>query len=207
MSDRRTFGLGELHSRRAALQSGATLGAVLAAIRLQGAGAAHATPAASEGRAGLLQAQAFGRGNIFPTQGDSPGMPPYTVILWDAADRGVVVANAVRGGGIVPTESLLAALGDVVEAPYAALVAQPAAGSDGAASAENVWLFRLVSGDLGSDPGAVTYQGDVVAPDDAEAMFGVSARAAPEGPQDIGGGYLLVTGLPVADAGFWLTWP
>ena len=114
-----------------------------------------------------------------------------------------------RGGaGIVPTESLLAALGEAVEAPYAALVAQRAEGSDGAGTAENVWLLRLVLGQLGSDPGAVTYQGDVVAPEDAEAMFGMASGAVPEGAQDIGGGFLLVAGLPVAtDEGFWLTWP
>ena len=210
MNDRRTPALADLRSRRAALQSGAALGAALTALRVRGAAAAQATPTANEGGASLLQVQAFGRGNLFPTQGDSPDQPPYTAILWDAADRGVVVADAASGGaGVAPTESLLAALGEAVEAPYAAIVARPAEGSSSAGPAENVWVFRLVSGELGSDPGAVTYLGDIVAPEEAEAMFGVASGAAPEGPQDIGSGFLLVAGLPVATdgEGFWLTWP
>src|SRR5687767_12048104 len=97
MDDRRASGRGDLHSRRGALQSGAALGAALAALSVRGAGAGQATPTASEAGAGLLQAQAFSRGNVFPTQGDGPDLPPYTVILWDAADRGVVIADAASG--------------------------------------------------------------------------------------------------------------
>ena len=39
-----------------------------------------------------LLVQSFSHGTLFPTQGDVEGVP-YTVILWDAADRGFFFAD------------------------------------------------------------------------------------------------------------------
>jgi hypothetical protein len=198
------------HSRRAALTSGA-LAAALATIGAHPAAAEDATPAASEAGRGPLLVQAFSHGTLFPTQGDSPALPPLTLILWDAAERGVAMVDPGRGRvGVVPADRVLASLGDAGSPARAALVARLPDGDDAAGTAAPLWVLGLVQGELGSDPGAVTYLGDVLTTGGAEEAFGMASSAAPEGAQDLGSGFLLVAGLPEnawpGDDGIWLTW-
>ena len=131
-----------------------------------------------------LLVQSFSRGSLFPTQGDA-GVLPYTLILWDAAPQGVVVADPGAGQfGIAPTDRVLAALAAAATPPWAMVTA----------ATGELWLLRLAGGSLGSDPGAVTYQGEVVGADEARQALGVTAADPPTGPHDIAG-YLLVFGL------------
>ena len=59
----------------------------------------------------MLLVQSFSHGTLFPTQGDAGGAP-YTVILWDAADRGFFFADVMSGvAGVVPSERVLAGIG------------------------------------------------------------------------------------------------
>jgi hypothetical protein len=148
----------------------------------------------------VLLVQSFSRGTLFPTQGDAEGAP-YTVILWDAADRGFFFADVMSGvAGVVPSERVLAGIG--TETPLrAVLVAGPTAGGDSATPAQGVWALSLVYGDLGSDPGAVTYQGEPLASDDATSWLGTTPAALPEGPQELGQGFLIIAGLSGFESG------
>jgi hypothetical protein len=182
------------HSRRAALHAGGAIVAALAAMTLPRDAAGSATPVAGAGADRLL-IQAFGSGSLFPTQGDV-GVPPYTLILWEAAPRGIVAIDwANRAADVVASEQVLQAIGDAAQ-PRAAIVAR--AEGDDAAAREAVWALRLVLGDLGSDPGAVTYQGEPLAAADA-AWLGTAPAALPDGPQSLGPGFLLLAGLPTLD--------
>lgn len=177
-------------SRRAAVRDSALL-AALGTISLRPGAAAQATPGAAQASGSLL-VQSFGRGSLFPTQGDVGGLP-YTAILWDAAGRGFFLHDAAGGSaGIVATEAVLSALAAADEPPPAALATLPADGSDDAAA---IWALRLVSGSLGSDPGAVTYQGEPLMDEDAASWFGDSPRDLPTAPQDLAAGYLVIVGL------------
>ena len=71
--------------------------------------------------------------------------------------------------------------------------------NDSATPAQGVWALSLVYGSLGSDPGAVTYQGEPLAGEDATSWLGTAPEALPEGPQDLGQGFLIITGLPGFD--------
>jgi hypothetical protein len=73
------------------------------------------------------------------------------------------------------------------------------AGGNGATGA--IWAMRLVSGELGSDPGAVTYQGEPLTGDDAPSWLGDAPPRLPDSPQDLGAGYLVIDGLSVGAAG------
>jgi hypothetical protein len=182
-------------SRRAALHTGGALlaGMSALALRSQQSAAAQATPTA-EGGGGPLLVQSFSHGSLFPTQGDAGGAP-YTLILWDAADRGFFFADWTGGvAGVVPSERVLTGIGTDVPA-RAVLVGAPAEESDSATPAQGVWALRLVYGDLGSDPGAVTYQGEPLAGEDATSWLGTAPAAMPEGPQDLGQGFLIISGL------------
>ena len=181
-------------TRRTALHAGGLLLGGLGAIALQRGVAAQATPTAGDNENGLLLVQSFSNGSLFPTQGDAGGAP-YTVILWDAADRGFFFTDwASAAAGVVPAERVLA--GIVAEnAPQAVLVAAPAEESDSATPGEGVWALSLVYGSLGSDPGAVTYQGEPLTGEDAAALLGSPPADLPDGPQDLGSGYLIVAGL------------
>jgi hypothetical protein len=64
-----------------------------------------------------------------------------------------------------------------------------------------VWALSLVYGDLGSDPGAVTYQGEPLASDDATSWLGTTPAALPEGPQELGQGFLIIAGLSGFESG------
>lgn len=190
--DNRSAGaMTEPRSRRAALHAGGLLFAGMGAIALQRSAAAQATPIAGEPGDGLLLVQSFSQGSLFPTQGDGEILP-YTVILWDAADRGFFFADGASGAaGVVPTEGVLAAFGDET-APVRALLVSPAG--------ETVWALNLVHGSLGSDPGAVTYQGEPLSGEDAAAWLGAAPADLPEGPQDLGQGFLILSGLSGFDA-------
>jgi hypothetical protein len=187
-------------SRRAALHAGGALLAGLGALAFQRSAAAQATPTADARGGGVLLVQSFSHGTLFPTQGDAEGAP-YTVILWDAADRGFFFADVMSGvAGVVPSERVLAGIG--TETPLrAVLVAGPTAGGDSATPAQGVWALSLVYGDLGSDPGAVTYQGEPLASDDATSWLGTTPAALPEGPQELGQGFLIISGLSGFDSG------
>jgi len=181
-------------SRRTALQAGGALLAGMGALAFLRSAAAQATPTADARGGDLLLVQSFSHGSLFPTQGDADGAP-YTVILWDAADRGFFFADWTGGvAGVVPSERVLANIG--TETPVqAVLVSSSTEENDSATSTQGVWAMSLVYGDLGSDPGAVTYQGEPLAGEDAASWLGTAPAAMPEGPQDLGQGFLIISGL------------
>jgi hypothetical protein len=184
-------------SRRAALHAGGALLAGMGALafHLQRSAAAQATPTADSGGSGVILVQSFSHGTLFPTQGDVEGAP-YTVILWDAADRGFFFADVMSGvAGVVPSERVLAGIGTEAP-PRAVLVGTSTEGNDSATPAQGVWALNLVYGNLGSDPGAVTYQGEPLAGEDAMSWLGTEPQALPEGPQELGQGFLIIAGLP-----------
>src|SRR5687767_3216946 len=98
-------------SRRAALHTGSALLAGVGALALQRSAAAQATPTAAAPGGAVVLVQSFSQGSLFPTQGDAEGAP-YTVILWDAADRGFFYADCASGAaGVVPSERILSSIG------------------------------------------------------------------------------------------------
>ena len=180
-------------SRRAALHAGSMLLAGIGVLALPQGSAAEATLTASAGGGAPLLVQGFSQGSLFPTQGDAGGAP-YTVILWDAADRGFFFADWMAGAaGVIPSERVLAKIGAGTP-PRAVLVAPAREENDAATPAQGVWAMSLVYGGLGSDPGAVTYQGEPLT-EDATSWLGTTPAAMPEGPQDLGQGFLIITGL------------
>jgi hypothetical protein len=172
----------------------------MGALAFQRSAAAQATPTAAAPGGGLLLVQSFSRGTLFPTQGDAEGAP-YTVIVWDAADRGFFYADcAGAAAGVVPSESVLAGIG--AESPArAVLVAAGTEASDSATLAQGVWALSLTYGGLGSDPGAVTYQGEPLTAEDAASWLGTDPATLPEGPQDLGLGFLILTSFSGLDTG------
>ena len=135
--DRRsTAALAGTQSRRVALHTGGALLAGMSALALRRSVAAQATPVADVPGSALL-VQSFSQGSLFPTQGDAVGAP-YTVILWDAADRGFFFTDWTSGvAGVVPSERVLAGIGTGAS-PRAVLVAGPTEGSDSAAPVQGV---------------------------------------------------------------------
>lgn len=182
-------------SRRAALAGGAGILAAIGLAAGQSGVAAQTTPVAGGVASGLLLVQAFGDGSLFPTQG-SAGVLPYTLILWDAANRGFFTVSAAdRVAGFAPTDALIAAI-TAGERPLAAVVLLGAPdGSEG----DRAWPLRLAYAGLGSDPGAVTYQGEAVSADDASAWLGAAPQPLPNGPLDLKDGFLVIAGLPALD--------
>jgi hypothetical protein len=181
-------------SRRVAIQAGGLLVAI-GALALPVVVRAQATPAAEGSGAGMLLVQSFSKGSLFPTQGDV-GVPPYTLILWDAADRGFfTIAAADLVASFAPTNALIISI-EAGERPQATVVVP--ASLDGSRP-EQAWSLRLVYGGLGADPGAVTYQGEPVEETEASASLGMTAAALPDGPQELAGGYLVIAGLTALD--------
>jgi len=181
-------------SRRVALRAGGAILAFAGGLSLHGASATQATPIVEDAARGLLLVQSFSTGSLFPTQGDAGG-PPFTLILRDAAERGFFTVDGENGGaGFAPTESLLIAI-EAGERPLAAVVVP---GADGSAD-HQVWALRLASGGLGSDPGAVTYQGEPPEASEAADWLGITPMAFADGPVDLAAGYLLIAGLPSLD--------
>ena len=185
--------LSHTSSRRTALCVGA-LAAALGTLSLRLSAAAQATPEATTASNGLL-VQSFGQGSLFPTQGDV-GVLPYTAILWDAAERGFFSHDAASGSaGVVSTEAVLSALAAADQPPLAGLMTLSS--GDGGAAA--TWALRLVSGELGSDPGAVTYQGAPLSAEESD-WLGTTALELPDAPQELGAGYLVIAGLSGVEA-------
>lgn len=181
-------------SRRVALQAGLAGFAGLAGVlgNAHSAGA-QGTPAADvAGAGGLILAQAFASGTLFPTQGDADA-PPYTLILWGAAGRGLL-AYSGEWLAVISGDALLAAL-QAGARPQAALVLPAPADGSGA---QQAWGLTLALGAPGSDEDAVTYQGDLL-PDAAASDWLGTAITAPDGAATFGPGYLLVTGLEGVD--------
>ena len=200
-NDKFIAALSGTRSRRVALHSGGAFLAGLGAFALPRRVMAQATPSAGGPGEGFLLVQGFSRGSLFPTQGDAGGAP-YTVILWDAADRGLFFADSASGSaGVVPTERVLEVIGGEAELPRAVLAAAPAEESGATAAGEQVWALRLVGGSLGSDPGAVTYQGEPLTDEDTMALLGSTPPDLPDGPQNLGAGFLILVGLPSFDPG------
>ena len=183
-----------VRSRRSAVQLGGALVTGLSGLSLSRLAAAQSTPGAASDKRGVLLVQSFSHGSLFPTQGDA-GVLPYTLILWDAADRGFFfISPQDRAAGFAPTNSLLIAI-EAGERPNAAVVVPATDGS----GALRVWALRLAYGGLGSDPGAVTYQGEAVDEAEVTGWLGVAPEALPQGAQDLDAGFLLIAGPPALD--------
>ena len=184
-------------SRRTVLHAGGALLAGMGVVASQRSAAAQATNRSCAGR-WLAPGTEFQPGQSLPNTGRC-GRCPYTVILWDAADRGFFFADWTGGvAGVVPSERVLAGIGTAAPA-WAVLVGAATEENDSATPIQGVWALSLVYGSLGSDPGAVTYQGEPLADEDATSWLGTVPEALPEGPQDLGQGFLIVTGLPGFD--------
>ena len=189
MEERRTSPLTRSSTRRTALGHGALL-ATLGAISVHQRAAGQATPGVGVG-GGVLLAQSFAQGSLFPTQGDV-GVLPYTAILWDAADRGFLVLDPTGGSaGMASTEAVLSALAATEEPPAAVLLTLSA--DEGATG--GIWALQLVSGELGSDPGAVTYQGEPLSDDDVPSWLGTAPPKLPDASLELGAGYLVIARL------------
>jgi hypothetical protein len=166
-------------SRRALLQVGG-----LAAL----AGALTTLPAGAQDDAGMVIAQAFASGTLFPTQGDADG-PPYTLILWGADGRGLLALTS-EWAAVINGGALLAAL-QAGEQPQAAVVLPAAADGTGQ---QQAWGLKLVSGSPGSDADAITYQGELLEDAAASDWLGTPVTA-PDGAATFGPGYLVIIGL------------
>jgi len=179
-------------SRRAALLGVGTLAAL--ADRLGPAAAQEATPVARTGGTGPVYVQTFESGSLFRTQGSGTDLPPYTLYLWNVADRTLFIADQPeRVVGIVPTDPFVDDIA-VNEMPTAILVAPVVSDSGAAAESESVWVLALSFWGSGEDPGELTYQGSLAPASEVEARFGVSA--APELPlQNVAAGYVIIVGL------------
>jgi hypothetical protein len=159
--------------------------------------AQEATPGQGT-ESGFLAIQGFSNGTLFPTQGDSPDQPPYTLILWNAADTGLFfIERRSRAAGIIPTDRVLQALTAISPANAALVVHSDVSASTG--QEDVAWALQIVLGSAGSDPGAVTYQGDVLDDATASTQFGIERTSPAEGPQNFGPGYLIFTELPALD--------
>ena len=181
-------------SRRSAVHLGGALVAGLGGMSLSRVTAAQSTPSAASGERGVLLVQSFSHGSLFPTQGEA-GVLPYTLILWGAADRGFFFVSSQDGtAGFAPTNSLLIAIAAGAR-PDAAVV-MPAADES---APMRVWALRLAYGGLGSDPDAVTYQGEAVDAAEISAWLGVAPEALARGVQDLEAGFLVIAGPPALD--------
>jgi hypothetical protein len=182
-------------TRRGALGGGLAALAVLGADRIS---AQDATPATGDDAPSPLLIQGFSNGTLFPTQGDAADLPPYTLILWDAATAGYLIIDRASGeADVVSAETVLAALETTTDGISGALLAHAQPEGDAASIQERqTWALRLVSGEAGADPGAVTYLGTVLTPTAAEESA-ASATPPPAGPQNFGAGFLILSGLDV----------
>jgi hypothetical protein len=180
-------------NRRNVVQIGGAILAGTGGLRLARVAAEQSTPVTAGSGKGLLLVQTFSHGSLFPTQGEA-GVLPYTLILWDAADRGLFfIADQDGVAGLAPTDSLLIAI-EAGARPMAAVVVPAGDGSGG----QQVWALQLAYGRLGSDPGAVTYQGDAV-DGEATAWLGVTPEPLSNGVQDLAAGFLVIGGLRALD--------
>ena len=169
-------------SRRTALHTGGALLAGMGALALLAGGALPPRPPQP-----LMRGEVAAPGpelqprHALPNAGRRGEAHRTRVILWDAADRGFFFADWTSGvAGVVPSERVLAGIG--TDAPArAVLVGASTEGDDSATPAQGVWALSLVYGDLGSDPGAVTYQGEPLASEDATSWLGTAPAATARG--------------------------
>jgi hypothetical protein len=149
---------------------------------------------ARTGVAGPIYVHTFESGSLFRTQGSGPGLPPYTLYLWNVADHTLFFADQPeRVVGMIPTAPFVDGIA-VDETPTAILVAPRTDASSATEASESVWALALSDWGSGEDPDGLTYQGSLVPAAEVEARFGVSA--APESPlQDVAAGNLIVVGL------------
>jgi len=202
MSDRMPRSSADRASRRATLRAVAALSAVLAASRLHQSAAAQATPTAETLGTGALFVQSFSQGTIMATQGDSTTSPPWTLILWEATARDVLFTDpANHAAGVVTADEILAALGTAAEPTPVVVIAQGVDEGTPTGEGESAWAMTLSLGSLGSDPGAVTYQGALLEAAEAQAALGLPSVAAVNGVQNLGPGYLVLLGLEHVDLG------
>jgi hypothetical protein len=196
-------GLAERQTRRAALQTGGALAAALSFFGARPAAAQEATPSAGAVSAHALLLQSFNSGTLFPTQGDAGG-PPYTLYLWEVADRGTFYVDpANHAAGVIATEPVLAAIMSVNEPPRAVLVAMIVPNDD-AQPHQEVWALQLALAQDGSDPGSLTYQGDLLSSEEARNWLGFAEVSKEEGAQNLGPGFFILpapAGFDVSSAG------
>jgi len=196
--DRHRSFLNSPRSRRDAVFGGGAVVAALGSLSWRHAVAAQATPLAAAPGSGLLLVQSFSQGSLFPTQGDWDILP-YTVILWEAAARGFFFVDGASGAaGVIPAETVVSAIG-AGDGQARAVLAAPMTAENDAAASQPVWVLQLGYGGLGSDPDAVTYQGEPLPADEAAAWLGAAPAALPDAPQDLGAGYLIIAGLAGVD--------
>jgi hypothetical protein len=211
MADPKTAGLHAPQSRRAALRAGGLAAATLAALGADRAAAQPATPLAGGKPSGALLIQGFAHGALFRTQGSGgPNMLPYTLILWSAIGGFVLLDPANGNVGVQPTDRVVGALGAANPPPAVALIASPAQAGDPRGAGESAWALTLGNASLGSDPDAVTYQGTLLDPDEAQTKFGLTPSELPSLVK-FGPGYVLVADAdalaPAALGGLQFRWP
>jgi hypothetical protein len=180
-------------SRRATLRASGALATAIMAGGWGRAAAQVATPGPAGDGAGIVFIQGFGSGSLFRTQGSGPDLPPYTLYLWEANDPIAFVSATGEGSvGVLGVDRFLAALAAGDNPARAVFVAQPADEPDGGDAGEFVRVLDLVLAERGSDPGSMTYQGDIV-----PAAEGGDATPAsePVDVQNVERGYLFVTGV------------
>lgn len=186
-----TARLTDAHSRRAALQTGGVLAAALSLFGPRPAAAQNATPQTEVASASALVIQSFNSGTLFPTQGDAGG-PPYTLYLWEATDRGTFVIDLANHlAGAVPAEAMLAAIMSVNEQPRAVLAAMVKQ-DENEEPHQEVWALKLALAEDGSDPGSLTFQGDLLSNEEADSWLGLSEVSTAEGALNLGPGLLIV---------------
>jgi hypothetical protein len=136
------------------------------------------------------------------TQGDSTASPPWTLILWEATARDVFYSDpANHAAGVLTADDLLAALGPAAAPVPAVVIAQGMSEGTPTGEGESAWALNLSLGSLGSDPGAVTYQGALLEAAEAKAALGLPSVATVNGVQNLGPGYLVLVGLENVDLG------
>jgi hypothetical protein len=205
MDDGGPVGLSGRRTRRAALHAGG----VAAALAMLAGGRVAAQPATPIAQgSGPVLVQGFGYGTLFRTQGSGgPDMLPYTLILWTAIG-GFVSLDPAVGAGILPTDRVINALGAAKPPPAVALIASPE-GGDPDGGGESTWALTLGYASLGQDRDAVTYQGTLLDPADAQTRFGLTPSPPPSLVK-FGPGYLLAAAAALdlgSLGGVRLRWP
>jgi hypothetical protein len=199
MRDSGPFAVNASRSRRAALRTGGGLAAAVAAFGAGRVVAQSTTPLAGGTQSGSILAQGFAHGTLFRTQGSGgPDMLPYTLILWSAIGGFALLEPANGSAGVLPTDRVVTALGAAKPGPSVALIASPTEAGDPRGAGEQAWALTLGYGSLGQDPDAVTYQGTLLEPAEAQARFGLTPSEPPSLVK-FGPGYLIVTDADALD--------
>lgn len=195
--------LADSHSRRSALRTTSALAAGLVAVGLSRAGTQAATPIPAVTGTGIVFVQTFGSGSLFPTQGSGPNLPPYTLYVWEAGEHTIfVTGEPERIAGLIPSDRFFDEVMDADTPAFTAVLVASTAGD--AASTDDdagVWMLKVAFAGVGSDPGSLTYQGDLVSAAEAEAQLGLTPSPAPNGAENLPAGTLFVTGVTTVELG------